>query len=163
MKCGSIMLNLKGNAQSKQWKRAGIQPPKTFKLSPSDVKAIGCLWYSHEIILAHFMLKRQTATIRYYSEVILKKKKERKKELQIKLKQLCPRLAPKKCPSFAWQCPISYHLINSRRSTLSSVNCRPILCTAQTLTRPRHSPSPTPSQHTSRATFISFQNWTKAH
>ena len=65
--------------QSKQWKRAGYSPPKTFKPHPSaDKVLLVAFWESRGIILAHFMPKGQTVAAKYYSEVSLKKKKQRK-------------------------------------------------------------------------------------
>ena len=43
----------------------------------------------------------KTMMLGFYSQVILKKKKKKKKKLKEKLKKLRPRLAQKKCPSFA--------------------------------------------------------------
>jgi hypothetical protein len=43
-------------AQSKQWKRAGSPPPKTFKLSPSAGKVMLVAFLdSRGMILTHFM------------------------------------------------------------------------------------------------------------
>jgi histone-lysine N-methyltransferase SETMAR len=76
-------------AQSKQWKRAGSQPPKKFKMSPSAGKVmLVAFWDSRGMILTHFMPIGQTVIAKYYSEVILKNHRE-------KLKQMRPRLAQK--------------------------------------------------------------------
>ena len=58
MKCGFIMLNLKQKAHSKQWKLAGFQPPKKFKLSSyaGKVMLVASL-NPYGIVLAHFMSK----------------------------------------------------------------------------------------------------------
>ena len=75
----------------KAWKWAASPPLKKLKLSPSACKVmlvVFCFFYSHGIIMAHFMPKGQTVTVRYYSKEILKKK-------NTKLKKLRPRLAQK--------------------------------------------------------------------
>ena len=78
-------------AQSKQWKRAGSQPPKKFKLFPYVGKVmLVAFWVSHGIILAHFIPKGQTVTARYYSEVILEK-------LKRKTEKVVSQTSPEKC------------------------------------------------------------------
>ena len=64
-------------------------------------------WDLHGKILANSIPKGQTVTARYYSEVILKRKTERKTEKDVS------QSSPEKCPSFALQCPLSYCLIYS--------------------------------------------------
>ena len=79
-------------AQQKQWKQAGS-------------------------ILANFMPKGRTVTARYYSEAILKKKKKN----QRKTEEVASQASPEKCPSFAWQYPLSYCLIYRRTYQLLQV------------------------------------------
>ena len=108
------------NGQPKQWKQAGSPPLKKFKLSSSAGKVLlVAFWNSCGIILAHFMPKGQTVTARYYSEVILKKRK---------LKKLHSRLAQKNvllhdnALSFKW--PLLFYTPYSSDLALLSFHCK---------------------------------------